>query len=437
MAVAPLIIINNLQVIYNKGKSNEMHALEETSLEIFPEEYVIIYGPSGCGKSTLLYSISGLQSPTTGEVLYKNQSLTTMTQKQTLSFHQLDIGMVFQAFYLISSLNVLDNVCLPQTFMGVSLSERRKKGFHLLRRFSIAEQADKFPNQLSGGQKQRVAIARSLVNDPEIILADEPVGNLDSDSSQNVLNILKELNEVDKKTVIMVTHNPEHLIYADRIIYMKDGRIINEEVRRNKHSETDEIKRMVSVASSEVTPELKLLMNSFKSLTPQQVNVLLVPFKAKQLLHYLLSELSDEQIESAEAFLRELLFKNIEVAELPGKLDRSFDQGGAGWNKKRATHIAVRIAALLEQVDVIRNNIQNAHIALTDYFIREHTLSMKDITELRLQNVIRMRLDARIDQAETIKRLNRRRLNGGVGLRLPQAEKISRELEIIMLLKFS
>jgi putative ABC transport system ATP-binding protein len=436
MATDPLIAVNNLRIIYNQGKSNEMHALEETNLEIYPEEYVIIYGPSGCGKSTLLYSISGLQSPTYGDVLYKNQSISKMTQQRSLQFHQLDIGMIFQAFYLISSLSILDNVCLPQTFMGFSQKERRKKGFQLLRRFGIAEQADKFPNQLSGGQKQRVAIARSLVNNPEIILADEPVGNLDSDSSQNVLNILKELNDVDKKTIIMVTHNPEHLVYADRIIYMKDGRIINEEVRRNKRDHTPETKR-VSVSTSEVSPELKILMSSFKNLMPQQVNVLLVPFKAKQLLHHLLAELSDEQMSSAESFLRELLFKNIEILELPAKLDKDLDKGGAGWNKKRATTLALRVSDIMDQVAMIQTNPEQAHVELAAYLAKTFKLTLDSVTEIRFQNTIRTRLDSRIDQVDTIGRLNRRKATGGVGLRLPQAEKVSRELEMIMLLKFS
>ncbi|MFZ2300139.1 MAG: ABC transporter ATP-binding protein, partial [Candidatus Moraniibacteriota bacterium] len=205
----PIIVVDKLRVIYNQGKPNETRALEETDITIYPHEYVIIYGPSGCGKSTLLYSLSGVQRATYGDVYIQGKALSKMTRGEELELHQTGIGMIFQAFYLISSLDILENVCLPKMFQGISPNERRTAGIQLLRRFNIAEQADKFPSQLSGGQKQRVAIARSLINNPEIILADEPVGNLDSDSAENVLQILKELNEVDKKTIIMVTHNPE------------------------------------------------------------------------------------------------------------------------------------------------------------------------------------------------------------------------------------
>jgi putative ABC transport system ATP-binding protein len=220
----PIIEVSQLRVIYNKGKSNEVRSLDGVDVKIYPQEYIIIFGPSGCGKSTLLYGISGLQAPTYGDIVVSGKNLRTMTKKQMTTFHQTATGMVFQAFYLISTLTVLDNVCLPKVFIGENLKDRREKGMQLLKRFGIVEQADKFPSQLSGGQKQRVAIARALMNDPEIILADEPVGNLDSESAENVLEIFKEINEIDKKTLIMVTHNPEHLHYADRIIHMKDGK---------------------------------------------------------------------------------------------------------------------------------------------------------------------------------------------------------------------
>src|SRR3990172_3399673 len=194
----PIIDIRNLQVIYNKGKSNEVRSLEDINVKIFPQEYVTIYGPSGCGKSTLLYTISGLQSATFGEVFVEGKDIAKISKKEMVELHQTGIGMIFQAFYLISSIKILDNVCLPKIFRGEDMVVRRQEGMKLLRRFGIAEQSAKFPNELSGGQKQRVAIARSLINNPQKILGDEPVGNLDSESAINVLQILKELNEIDK-----------------------------------------------------------------------------------------------------------------------------------------------------------------------------------------------------------------------------------------------
>ncbi len=431
----PIIVVDKLRIIYNQGKSNETRALEETNLTIYPQEYVIIFGPSGCGKSTLLYSISGLQSPTYGDVLISGTSIAKMTRAEELELHQTKLGMVFQAFYLISSLDILDNVCLPKVFRGEPPKERKQAGISLLRRFGIAEQADKFPNQLSGGQKQRVAIARSLVNNPEIILADEPVGNLDSESAENVLKILKELNTVDQKTVIMVTHNPEHLIYADRVIHMKDGRVIKEEVFKEKRPV--EAKKKPDLVESQESSELKMLMASFKSLLPQQVDVLLVPFKAKQLLSHLLSELSEEQVSMAEAFMKELLFKNIDTTVFKERLDLDLDDGGAGWNRLRAESFTERTRVILEQAALIKNAPEKGPVTLSHYLTEHFHLKMSDEQILRMQAALRLRMESKIGQLEMQKRLDQKVVEGGVGLHKNTAEKMVREIEIIMLLKFS
>ncbi|MFZ2187362.1 MAG: ABC transporter ATP-binding protein [Candidatus Moraniibacteriota bacterium] len=439
--IDPIISVDKLRVIYNQGASNEMRALEETNLTIYPHEYVIIYGPSGCGKSTLLYSLSGLQSATYGTVYIRGKAISKMTRAEELDLHQTGVGMIFQAFYLISSLNILENVCLPKIFRGENPSDRKKAGIQLLRRFSIVEQADKFPSQLSGGQKQRVAIARSLINDPDIILADEPVGNLDSESSENVLKILKELNEVDKKTIVLVTHNPEHLVYADRVIHMKDGHIIKEEV----HKEKRPIKEATAAGSDgmEIVPpskeslELKMLMESFKNLLPQQIDILLVPFKAKQLLSHLLSELNDEQVSMAEAFLKELLFNNIDLSTFSERLDISLDEGGAGWNKLRAQSFTQHTALILGQVQKLKENAQEGILSVTEYLATHFHLNLSPEQILRLQAMLKLRIENQVGQTELQKRLDSKISSGGVGLNKSTAEKIVREIEIIMLLKYS
>lgn len=432
----PIITINRLRVIYNQGKSNEVRALEETNLEIYPEEYVIIYGPSGCGKSTLLYSIAGLQKPTYGDVSVRNKALSKMTRREELEFHQTWIGMVFQAFYLIPSLDIIDNVCLPKTFRGESVKKRRKDGIKLLRRFGIAEQMDKFPSQLSGGQKQRVAIARSLVNNPDIILADEPVGNLDSESAQNVLEILKELNEIDRKTVIMVTHNAEHLPYADRIIYMKDGRIEREVVQKDKRK-IETKKPETEIAEDNLPPELKMLMGSFRSLSSQQMNVLLIPFKAKQLLAHILSNLTEEQLSMAESFLKEYLFNNIDREQFTSKLDLDPDRGGGGWNKKQARNFTARIEELVEQSKFITNSPERAHANLSEYLIKTFHIKISGVALDRFQAFLKLRIENRINRAELEKRLDTPKTLGGVGLYSNTADRIVREVEVIMLLKYS
>lgn len=439
MANQTLIQVDKLRVLYNQGKTNEVRALEETNVQIFPKEYVMVHGPSGCGKSTLLSAIAGLQAPTYGDVIFRGQALGSMTAEQMLNYHRKEIGMIFQAFYLIPSLNVIDNVCLPRTFMGETVEERRAEGMKLLRRFGIAEQAFKMPGQLSGGQKQRVAIARALINNPEVILADEPVGNLDSESAQNVLNLLKELNEQDKKTVIMVTHNQEHLIYADRIIYMKDGRIIREEVRNEKRPLV--IIKQVVVSNpeaeiGEVPPELKRLMESFGNLSPEQLNILLVPFKAKQVVHHVLSNLSDEQVHMAESFLKEIILGSLSTEKLPAALDRPLDEGGGGWNKHRAETFAEGVRHLLGVSQSVSQNPDHAHLALAEYLTNQFHLHLDDTTRPRLENFLRQRIDNQINHFELRQRLDTPKAIGGLGLHKATAEKVVREVEIVMLLKY-
>ncbi len=436
--IEPIISVDKLRVIYNQGKSNEMRALEETNLQIFPQEYLVIFGPSGCGKSTLLYSISGLQRATYGNVTVQHTSLSNMTEAQELELHQTQIGMIFQAFYLIPSLTIIDNVCLPKIFRGEDPASRRIEGMRLLRRFGIAEQADKFPNQLSGGQKQRVAIARSLVNNPEIILADEPVGNLDSESAQNVLTLLKELNEVDKKTIIMVTHNPEHIAYADRVIYMKDGMIVNEEIHTEKRPVEvvmGEIKH--EAAPEEVSSEFQMLMHSFKNLSAQQANILLVPFKAKQLINHLLFELTEEQMNTGENLLKELLFNNIDTKQLAERLDADFDKGGAEWNKKRAVSFAERISGILDQAKNIQESPQAAVATVATYLIDVFHLQITPEQSMRLQIFVHQRIDNKINAVELKNKLDAPKTLGGVGLHKGTAEKVVREMEMIMLLKYA
>ena len=432
----PCIKVDQLRVIYNKGKSNEVRSLDGVSVDIYPEEYIIIYGPSGCGKSTLLYGISGLQAPTYGDVIVLGKNLAQMSKKEKVEFHQTSIGMVFQAFYLIETLTVLDNVCLPKVFRGENLKERRLAAMELLRRFGIAEQSDRFPAQLSGGQKQRVSIARALVNNPEIILADEPVGNLDSESAQNVLDIFKEINEQDKKTLIMVTHNPEHLVYADRIIHMKDGKKVSEEINKDKRPK-DAVKKDVTAAPEEISSELKLLMRTFKNLSLQQVGVLLIPFKAKQLLSHILSELSEEQVGSAENLLKEFLFKNIDDGGLVEKLDLDFDRGGAGWNKIRATSFADRVKNIMTQTEALNGNQELGIVSFSDYLSHLYHLKLADDVMIRFRAFLKLRIENKIDRFGLQQRLDAPKALGGAGLYKGTAEKVVREVELIMLLKYS
>ncbi|NCA94103.1 MAG: ABC transporter ATP-binding protein, partial [Sphingobacteriia bacterium] len=210
-----LIKLNNVELTYNDGKPNAFRALQGINLEIKKNSFVIIFGPSGCGKSSLLNVISGLEKPDKGEVFVSGNNLVKMSQADHVKFHRDTIGMVFQSYNLITTLSVLDNVAIPQIFTSNRKSAREEKALSLLERFGIRPQADKLPSELSGGQQQRIGIARAIINDQPIILADEPVGNLDSKSANNVMQIMSELNKDENKTIVMVSHNPENIIWGD------------------------------------------------------------------------------------------------------------------------------------------------------------------------------------------------------------------------------
>src|SRR6056297_2087061 len=203
----PIIKIKDLNVTYFRGRPNEIKALDDISLDIYSGEFVIFFGPSGCGKSTLLYAVSGLETNITGNIFIDDKNIAQMKNREIEHFHQKKIGMIFQAYYLIHSLDVLKNVVLPQMALNVGKKKREKKALQLLEHFGVKEQRAKLPNELSGGQLQRVAICRALVNEPDVLLADEPVGNLDSKSAEEVMNLLKDLYDNQGKTVILVTHN--------------------------------------------------------------------------------------------------------------------------------------------------------------------------------------------------------------------------------------
>lgn len=433
----PIITIADLKVIYNPGASNEMRALDGINLKIYPEEFVMIHGPSGCGKSTLLYSMAGLEIPTSGSINVLGRELSGMTESEKVNHHRRVIGMIFQSFYLIESLKVLENVYVPKMFYPVGKETRRQDALNLLERFGISGQAEKFPSQLSGGQKQRVAIARSLINNPSIILADEPIGNLDTESAGNVLKILKELNKQDKKTIIMVTHNDEQLHLADRVIFMRDGQIVGEDVIRDKRPEGEKVME-VQPLSANVPNELKALFRSFKGIVGNQLEVLLAPFKAKQLLNYILSDFTEEQLFSAEMFLKNFMLRQISREELEKSLDKSSEEGGADWNKIRVHSFLERVKEISDQVEKIKLNEPDiAGDLVSRHLLNFAELSLNNDVLADFKTLVQMRISSQIDETEFQKKLDEPRAAGGIGLYRNTARKIAKELEIIMLLKYS
>lgn len=205
----------------------ETTALNQIDLQISKGDFVAIMGPSGCGKSTLLSILGMLDSPSSGAYVFEGTDIAKYSEKQLAQLRKTKLGFVFQSFNLIDELSVFQNVELPLQYQGVPTAERKQRVEAILKRMQIDHRADHLPLQLSGGQQQRVAVARALVINPALILADEPTGNLDSKNSEEVMQMLRQLNQ-DGTTVIMVTHSEHEARYASRIVRMLDGQIITE-----------------------------------------------------------------------------------------------------------------------------------------------------------------------------------------------------------------
>jgi len=209
----------------------ETTALNNVNLEINEGEFVAIMGPSGCGKSTLLNILGLLDNPTSGELFFNASQVDGYNERQRTNLRKENIGFVFQSFNLIEELTVYENVELPLLYMKVSSSERKKRVNEALDRMKITHRAKHFPQQLSGGQQQRAAIARAVITNPKLILADEPTGNLDSANGEEVMNLLTQLNETGT-TIVMVTHSPSDADRSHRIIQLFDGHIVTENMRQ-------------------------------------------------------------------------------------------------------------------------------------------------------------------------------------------------------------
>jgi putative ABC transport system ATP-binding protein len=218
-----MIKLEHVTKLYQMG-SSQVHALRGLDLKIKEGEFVALMGPSGSGKSTLLHLIGCLDLPTEGRVYLRDQETSRLNDNHLAALRGQMVGFVFQSFNLIPTLSALENVELPMIFQGVPRSQRRKRAAYLLDKVGLGERKRHRPPQLSGGELQRVAIARALANNPKIILADEPTGNLDSESGRKILELLKELNR-EGVTVVLVTHDPEAAAYADRVIKIRDGLI--------------------------------------------------------------------------------------------------------------------------------------------------------------------------------------------------------------------
>jgi putative ABC transport system ATP-binding protein len=229
--MSAILKLENIVKTYTMGEI-EFQALKGVSLEIFDSDMVALMGPSGSGKTTMMQVIGLLDRPTSGEYYLRGRDVTELTENERSEARNLEIGFVFQAFHLLSRQNLLENVEVPLTYAGWNSRERRERAMQMLEKVGLADKARNLPSQISGGQKQRVAVARALTMSPAILLADEPTGNLDSRTSEEIMALFQELND-EGSTVVIVTHEPDIGAHCKRIVRLRDGLLESDTIQAN------------------------------------------------------------------------------------------------------------------------------------------------------------------------------------------------------------
>jgi putative ABC transport system ATP-binding protein len=235
-----IIEAQNLTKIYGSG-ATAVTALDHVNLTINKGEFVAVMGPSGCGKSTLLHLLGGLDKASHGDVVIDGHNLNDLSDDRLTELRRRKIGFVFQFFNLIPVLSAAENAALPITLDGVRPADAKKKSAEWLTRFGLGERLTHRPDQLSGGQQQRVAVARALVAEPSLILADEPTGNLDTRAGDEIANLLRDVSKQYGRTVVMVTHDPRIAAYADRIVFLKDGQVVDETLLERTNGKNEDV----------------------------------------------------------------------------------------------------------------------------------------------------------------------------------------------------
>ncbi len=427
----PLIVCRDLSIIYNKGKSNEFKALQGVNTDIFEGEYIILFGPSGCGKSTLMYSIQGSLPPGEGTLLIKGDDIYSYPPSERVYFQRYVMGIIFQSFNLIGSLSVLDNVALPMIFCNVDKTTRNRRAQSLLDRFGVGHVAHKIPAMLSGGQQQRVSVARSMVNDPKILLADEPTGNLDSVSTQQVMDKIDEINTFDRRTIIMVSHNAAHLSYAHRVYYLKDGLIVREVVNPQR-------KQIKPVKEGEtIVTELEQLARLFPY---DSVDTL----RVKSMVNYLTQDYSFDQIVRMEHAVSLFIRGRLDRESFIKSLVLPFERGGVEVSEaeaKRMTAVTERMMHHADDIRRFRSRKDNANIFFNQHKLaermRDHLIGLFRIKlnkeqDANLVEVIADRVTGVIDAGEMNQRLMAGVRSSGLGLSEKEADEMSRYFEKVV-----
>ncbi len=429
----PIIFGDNIEITYNPGKENEFKANKGTTVEIFDQEYIILFGPSGCGKSTLLYCVFGVLPPSAGKMYVNGESIYDFSPMQMVYFQRKTMGIMYQSFNLIPSITVLDNVALPLIFDGVPPDERFERGMELCRRFMIDHVAHKRPTLLSGGQQQRVSVARSLVNDPQILIADEPVGNLDSITAAQVMDTLAEINDKDKKTVILVTHDAKYLPYAHRIVYMNDGKIL----RIVPNPEKKQILKLTP--GTTIVTEIEQIARIYPYDSPNELQV-------KSIVNYLIEELTFDQITRLQKVTEAVISGRLDGSSYLRTLMADFESGGVGLPVARATEMATKLVAIVEHaLDIQRyrrakgqgaTQIRSTEFInrIAEFVADQHELSLTPEAKQHFEDSIAQRIGGFTKREEFAAQIELGVKEGGVGLNKKQTFDVTRLLEKLIAL---
>ncbi len=424
----PLIIARDLEIIYNKGKSNEFKALAGASTDIYEGEYIILFGASGSGKSTLMYAIQGSLPPAGGTLLIGGEDIYNLPIEERVYFQRFVMGIIFQQFNLIPSLTVLDNVALPMIFANKDKATRNRRAQALLDRFGVGMVSHKITPMLSGGQQQRVSVARSMVNDPKILLADEPTGNLDSVSTQQVMDKIDEINTFDRRTIIMVSHNAAHLSYAHRVYYLKDGRIVREVVNPQR-------KQIKPVQEGEtIVTELEQLARLFPYDSVESLRV-------KSLVNYLTQDYTFDQLVRMEKAVQYFIAGKIDRDAFIKSLVLPYERGGVGIEEKTARRMARVSEQVLKQADDIRRfrkQYEKEHVffdqhklaeRLRDHLLKAQHLKLSKKQDDNLVEAIADRVVGVSNEEDFYTQVQKGVSVGGLALSEKEADMLTRYFE--------
>ncbi len=430
-----IIKLDHVEQWYDRGKESEVHALKDVTLEIEQGDYVAFFGPSGCGKTTLLYATSGIDRVTSGSVVIKGVDIAKFSNQELAIYRQTGIGIVFQQFNLVPSLTVLENVALPMAFVGVGQAKALEEAAKLTKRLGIEQYNNRYPSALSGGQQQRVGIARALANNPPIIIADEPLGNLDSVNAQNALKIFKELNEQDGRTIIMVTHEAWSLRDAKTIFHMKDGVILSVE-RRTPDPNALATKLGETSAAADAEKLKEQLAREARSKEA-------VDMMARILSNFFMRGHSIDEMQRFETLLKQRFAAAVDSAAFQSQLASSFEEGGVGMWKRKAERIAAYIEDMiakqkdLDAVITLLNekpelSIQDEVWHLRSWITQEYIGHLSPYKADVIDSLISDRIHRFIDAKQFLKVLHMPVKEFGAGIPLPSAERMSERLEIII-----